>query len=125
MIDFKKAALEGRDPDACPGDGYSLILQDVEQTLYRSQGKALSVEAYLKGEKYSPCVDLILKNPRQKWVAREFIQWMAGRDENKKDLSLFDVFSGYSVLYGDQFHEKWEPYFTDSRGLSYSPVEKI
>src|SRR5262245_46843737 len=110
MTDFKKAALARNDPEPwCMGDGYLEILKDLDQKLFHGQGEPLPVDSYLKDENKGLCVVPILTNPKQKWVGREFLKWLAGQDGNPKDLSPFDVFYAYSSLYGDQFHEKWQP----------------
>ncbi|HCU23865.1 MAG TPA: hypothetical protein DF383_02515 [Deltaproteobacteria bacterium] len=122
---FKKAALEGLGTDRCSGDGYAKILEDLERTLYSSQDKPIPLDSYLKNLEADSCIAEILSDSKRKVTAGEFLNWLAGQDENKKDLSPFDVIYGASILYRDQFQEEWRGAFTQSRAPYYSALEKV
>jgi hypothetical protein len=122
---FVKKALEMQDPeDICAGDGYRLLLGDLEAELKNSKAQQVSPEDYSKNHNDDTCVGKMLKSPKQAWVARQFLRQIGVYDEQKKSISAFDLSYAIYDIYGEQFKEDWAAQFLENRS-NYSVPERI
>jgi hypothetical protein len=122
---FEKKTLEMQDPeDICAGDGYRLLLGDLEAELKNSKAQQVSPEDYSKNHTDDTCVGKMLKSPKQAWVARQFLRQIGVYDEQKKSISAFDLSYAIYDIYGEQFKEDWAAQFLENRS-NYSVPERI